>query len=151
MKYKQEIERVRSNLTENNKLLKFNQKLIDISVTEKRIILKKKNGSELEFFITDVVNIYIEINKKDNLIYAIVFGLSSFVAYLYSDTYGLLLIILLYTNLFFLIINKFTHHKFKFKLIIKDSNLEIHYFKFDYQLKNKIIESISRIKKQIKL
>jgi hypothetical protein len=55
----------------------------------------------------------------------------------------------LYANLVFLIINNFTHNKFKFILIIQDSNLVIYYFKFDYRLKNQIIESISRIKNQI--
>lgn len=151
MKYKQVIGNVFSNLSENNKLLKFNQNLVYISVNENTIILKQKDGYEREFIISDVVKIYIEINKRSKLIYVIIFGMSPFVAYLYSETYWLFLMILLYANLVLLIINKFTHHKFKFKLIIKDSNLVIHYFKFDYRLKNQIVESISRVKNQIKL
>lgn len=151
MKYKQVIGNVFSNLSENNKLLKFSQNLVDISVNEKTIVLKQKDGYERVFLISDIVKIYIEINKRSKLIYVIVFGLSSFVAYLYSETYWLFLMILLYANLVFLIINNLTHHKFKFKLIIKDSNLVIHYFKFDYRLKNQIVESISIVKNQIKL
>ena len=137
MKYKQVIGNVFSNLSENNKLLKFSQNLVDISVNEKTIVLKQKDGYERVFLISDIVKIYIEINKRSKLIYVIIFGMSPFVAYLYSETYWLFLMILLYANLVFLIINNLTHHKFKFKLIIKDSNLAIHHFKFDYQLKNK--------------
>ena len=131
-------------------MFNLNQKLIDISVSEKVLVLNLKNGSKQEFLISDLVKIHIEINKRSKLIYVIIFGISPLVSYLYSETFWLFLIILLYANLVFLIINNFTHHKFKFKLIIKDSNLVIHYFKFDYRLKNQIVESISRIKNQIK-
>ena len=120
-------------------------------MSEKNLILELKNGIKYEFLISDLVKIYVKINKRSKFIYVVFFGISSIVAYLYSDTYWLFLIIFLYASLLFLTINNVTHHKFKFKLIIKDSNLEIHNFKFDYQLKNKIIESISRIKNQIKL
>lgn len=132
-------------------MLNLNKKIEDISVSEKKLVLELNTGIKQEFLISDLVKIHIKINKRSKFIYLVVFGISSIVAYLYSDTYWLFLIIFLYASLLFLTINNVTHHKFKFKLIIKDSNLEIHNFKFDYQLKNKIIESISRINNQIKL
>lgn len=138
------------NQYQNLKLLNLNKKIVDISVSEKKLILELKNGIKQEFLITDLVKIYIKIKKRSKFIYVVIFGISSIVSYLYSDTNWLFLIIFLYASLLFLIINNITHHKFKFKIIIKDSNLEIHNFKFDYQLKNKIVESLSRIRNQIK-
>lgn len=128
-------------------MLNFNKKLTDISDTEKVLLLNFKNGSNKEFLISNIVKIHLEINKRNKLILAFFCFVPSFFVFVLTDDYFLPLIILLSVNLFFFNLNKFTSHKFKFKLVVKDSDLEIHSFGFDYQLKNKIIDSISRIKK----
>lgn len=128
-------------------MLKFNNNLIDISDTEKILLLNFKNGSNKEFLISNIVKIHLEINKRNKLILAFFCFVPSFFVFILTDDYFLLVIVLLSANLFFFNLNKFTNHKFKFKLIVKDSDFEIHSFGFDYQLKNKIIDSISRIKK----
>lgn len=138
------------NFSKTHKLFKINSKLIDISIEEKSIVLKQKNGTQTEFLISDINKIHIEVNKRSHLNYLIIIGITPFIVFLYLETYLLFLTILLYANLVFLIIYNFTHHKFKFKLIIKDLELKIHYFEFDYKFKNIITESISRINYLIK-
>lgn len=132
-------------------MLNFKQKVIDVSVSEKVLILYLKNGSKQEFLISDVAKIFIEINKRSKVFYAIFFAFTSIIVFVSSDECFLLLSIFLSTTLFVFALYKFKYNKFKFKLIIKDVDQKIHQFGFNYQLKNKIVDSISTTKKQIKL
>lgn len=128
-------------------MLKYNKKLIDISDTEKVVLLNFKNGGNKEFLISDISKIYLEINKRSKFILAFYFLIPSFFVFVLTDDYLITLIMLFIANLFFFYFDKHTNQKFKFELIIKNSNLEIHSFRFDYHLKSKIIDSITRIKK----
>lgn len=128
-------------------MFRFNKKLKDISDTEKGLQLNFKNGSKKEFLLSDIVKMHLQIKKKNKLIFAFFCCVPSFFAFVLRDDYLLPLTMLLIASLFFFNLSKSTNHKFKFELVVEDANRKIHSFAFDYRLKNKIIESIARIKK----
>lgn len=139
------------NLIQNNKWLKYNPKLTKIVVSEEVLVLCLKNGRNQDFLISEIVKIHLEISKSKWLTNLIAFILISIVLLISSHDYIWLITIFLYAMLFFFTLKTFTNQRFKFKLIVKVSNQEIHQFGFKYDIKNNVIDSISKIKNQIKL
>jgi hypothetical protein len=70
----------------------------------------------------------------------------SFLLLLSTDEYVLVIITILYLNLSVYLFNKITTQKFKFKLRIQKTNLEILEFKFQKELKYKVIDIIHLIR-----
>ncbi len=127
-------------------MLKFNRKALDITTSEQALILYLKNGSRKEFLVSEIVKIHLEITKISKLKYVILLVAPASLMFLSTDKYILLLIVLIYTSMFFLTQNNLFYHKFKFKLIIQNLNKEIYQFGFENHLKYKAIDAISLIR-----
>ena len=119
----------------------------DLYISETLILFCLKNGNQQEILISDIVKIYIEINKRKIFKYTPLFILPLFLLLFSLDGYMLVIISMLYLNLIIYLVNKVITQKFKFKLIIQNSNLEKLEFKFKRDIKYKIIDTISLIRK----
>lgn len=119
----------------------------DLYISETLILFCLKNGNQQEILISDIVKIYIEINKRKIFKYTPLFILPLFLLLFSFDGYMLVIISMLYLNLIIYLVNKVITQKFKFKLIIQNSNLEKLEFKFKRDIKYKIIDTISLIRK----
>lgn len=131
-------------------MLNRNTKINDVLVTDNSIIIQFKKGAKRELIITEIVKIYLTINKKRNLI-SIVFFTSSLITLFYSlDESLLITIVFLYLIFIYFIFRNDKIFRFKYILIIQNSNSETYRFRFEYHLKDKIINAISSVKTKIK-
>lgn len=127
--------------------MKYQKKLVDLNISETLVSLSLKNGNQQEILISEIVKIYIQINKRKIFKYTPLFTLPVFLLLFSMDEYMVIFISILYLNITIYLINKVVTQKFKFKLIIQNSNLEKLEFKFRNDLKYKIIDTISLIRK----